>query len=66
MKLVPGTAPINTGAFLNVRRIFDLYGHLIQRLPQFGIIEQLIAAGFPDPRTDINKIGLISDLDQQS
>lgn len=64
VKLVPGTSPVNAGAFLNVRRIFDLYGHLIQKLPQFGMIEQLIAAGFPDPRTDIDEVGLVSDLDR--
>lgn len=63
VNLVPGTEPVNAGVFVNVRRVFDLYGHLIQKLPQFGFIEQLIAAGFPDPRTDIGEIGLVSDLD---
>lgn len=66
VNLVPGTAPVNAGVFVNVRRIFDLYGHLIQKLPQFSFIEQLIAAGFPDPRTDIQEIGLVSDLDARS
>lgn len=58
---VPGTT---TGAaFLNVRRIFALYGDLIKQTPQYSQVEQAIAAGFPDPAKDLDQIGLVSNIE---
>ena len=59
--MVPGTT---TGAaFLNVRRVFALYGDLIKKAPQYSQIEKAIAAGFPDPAKDIDQVGLVSNID---
>ena len=59
--LVPGTT---TGAaFLNVKRIFALYGDLITHAPQYSQVEQAIAAGFPDPANDLDQIGVTSNIE---
>lgn len=59
--LVPGTT---TGAaFLNVRRVFALYGDLIRQTPQYSEFEKFIAAGFPNPATDVDQIGLVSNIE---
>jgi hypothetical protein len=59
--LVPATT--SGAAFVNVKRIFALYGDLIRRSPQYGAIEQYIAAGFPDPARDLDQIGISSDIE---
>jgi len=61
--LVPGAAPITAGGFLNVRRLFDLYGDLITGLPQWSQVEQLIAAGFPNLATDVGEVGVVTNLE---
>ena len=58
---VPGTT---TGAaFINVRRIFALYGDLIRQAPQYSQVEKAIAAGFPDPAKDLDQVGVVSNID---
>lgn len=58
---VPGTT---TGAaFINVRRIFALYGDLITQTPQYSQVEAAVAAGFPNPAKDLDQIGVVSNID---
>lgn len=58
---VPGTT---TGAaFINVRRIFSLYGDLIQKVPQYSQVEQAVAAGFPNPAKDLDQVGMVSNIE---
>jgi hypothetical protein len=58
---VPATT---TGAvFVNVSRIFKLYGDLIKKTPQYTEFEKYIAAGFPNPETDLDQIGLVSNIE---
>jgi hypothetical protein len=52
--------------FLNVRRVFALYGDLIQQSHYYGQLEQLLQAGFPDPSKDLDQLGAVADLTKDS
>jgi hypothetical protein len=52
--------------FLNVKRVFELYGDLIHQTSGYTQFERYIAAGFPDPAKDLDKIGLVTNLENLS
>lgn len=61
---IENQVPANTAGafFLNVRRLFKLYGDLIEQHPSYSQIGQAIAAGFPDPAKDLDQIGIVVPL----
>lgn len=53
----PGSA-----IFVNVKRIFALYGDLIQNAPQYAEVKKAIEQGLPDPAKDIDEVGVSLDI----
>ncbi len=53
----PGSA-----VFVNVKRIFKLYGELITKAPQYAEVAKYVAEGMPDPAKDIDAVGISVDL----
>src|SRR3954469_999050 len=59
-QLTPSSTP--TSVFVSVKRAFQLYGTVITSSPRWKDVAALIAQGFPDPATDLDEVGLASDL----
>lgn len=59
-QMLPASA--GSAVFVNVKRIFKLYGPLIEKAPQYAEVKKLIAQGLPDPAKDIDEVGLSIDL----
>lgn len=57
----PGSA-----VFVNVKRIFGLYGDLITKSPQWESIAQQIEQGCPDPSKDLDEVAISLDLTKAS
>lgn len=57
---LPGSAP--GAAFLNVKRVFSLYGDLIQKQSYYEEVRKAIAQGCPDPAKDIDEVAFGLDL----
>lgn len=53
----PGSA-----VFVNVHRIFKLYGELITKSPQYADVAKYVKQGMPDPAKDIDEVGISVDL----
>lgn len=57
----PGSA-----VFVNVKRIFSLYGDLITSSPQWESIAKQIEQGCPDPSKDLDEVAVALDLTKAS
>jgi hypothetical protein len=55
----PGSA-----IFVNVKRIFGLYGDLITKSPQWESVAKQIEQGCPDPSKDLDEVAVSLDLAQ--
>src|SRR5437867_1158977 len=53
----PGSA-----IFVNVKRIFSLYGDLITSTPQWQKVTAEIQKGMPDPSKDLDEVAIALDL----
>lgn len=53
----PGSA-----VFVNVKRIFKLYGELITKQPQYEQVAKYVKEGMPDPAKDLDEVGISVDL----
>lgn len=59
-QMLPATPA--SAIFVNVGRIFKIYGDLIQAQPQYAEVKKLVEQGLPDPAKDIDEVGVSLDL----
>lgn len=57
---IPGSQP--GAAFVNVKRIFALYGDLIKKQSYYEKVTEAVADGCPDPSKDIDEVAFGLDL----
>lgn len=61
---LPGSAP--GAAFVNVKRIFSIYGELIQKQSYYEEVRKAVSQGCPDPAKDVDELGFSLDLTKVS
>jgi hypothetical protein len=55
----------SAGAFVNVKRLFALYGDLIQKQASYKeFVAKHVALGCPDPAKDVGEVGVVANIDK--